>query len=136
MLQPITNTQWNDKIPYLTEAEAQASARAIVTLFGKWGLSDAQAVTLLGGMSLRSFARWKSGDIGRIDRDLATRLSLFLGIHKALRIIFTDPARAYGWITRGNDHFAGKSPLEVMMAGDMFSVMRVRSHLDAERGPW
>lgn len=59
--------------------------RAVTNLLRLWELSDDEACDLLGGMSVRTWSRWKAGDIGRIDRDLGTRLSLFLGIHKALR---------------------------------------------------
>src|SRR3546814_1522697 len=36
-------------------------------------------------MPVRSYGRWKAGDLGRIDRDGKARLSNLLGIHKALR---------------------------------------------------
>ena len=71
-----------------------------------------------------------------LDRDLATRLSLLMGIHKGLRYLFSDPARGYGWIRKANRMLAGKSPLEIMVQGDIFSLARVRSYLDAERGGW
>lgn len=121
----------------LTADEAAASARAVVNLFDRWQLSDTEARQLLGGMAARSWARWKAGEIGRIDRDLATRLSLLLGIHKALRIIFgRDPGRAYTWVRRANDAFDGQSALEVMLRGEMLDLYGVRRYLDAERGAW
>ncbi len=66
-------------------------ARATVNLFDRWGLSDAQARELLGGMAPRTWARWKKGEMGRIDRDLAMRLSILMGVHKGLRYMFSDP---------------------------------------------
>ena len=136
MLRLATQTASNHLVPQVTEAESQAAARAVVNLFARWGLTDAQAVTLLGGISPRSYARWKTGDVGRVDRDLATRLSILLGIHKALRLIFTDPHRGYGWVKRSSIMFDNHTPLDIMLGGDIFSLMRVRSYLDAERGPW
>lgn len=117
-------------------AEAQAAARAVVNLLAKWNLTDAQSCILLGGISLRSFARWKTGDFGRIPRDLQTRLSILLGIHKSLRIIFREVDRAYAWIGAPNAAFGGTSARDVMLAGEITDLSRVRNYLDAERGGW
>lgn len=120
----------------ITDQEAAALARATVGLFARWGLGDAQAATLLGGISARSWARWKAGEPGRIPRDLRTRMSNLLGIHKALRILFRDPERGYAWIRQPNSAFAGSSALDVMLRGELTDIIRVRSYLDAERGGW
>jgi hypothetical protein len=57
-------------------------ARAVIKLFEKWKLNDGAAREMLGGVAARIYARWKAGDLGRIDMDLATCLSLLMGIHK------------------------------------------------------
>jgi uncharacterized protein (DUF2384 family) len=119
----------------ITTAEAEAMARAVVKLFEKWGLSEGDAREVLGGLSARTYARWKAGDPGRIDRDLAMRLSLLMGIHKRLRYLFIEPERGYAWIKTPNLVFGERSPAEVMQ-GDMFSLARVRAYLDAERDGW
>jgi uncharacterized protein (DUF2384 family) len=122
------------EVTRITAAEAEAMARAVVKLFEKWKLSDDVAREMLGGLAVRTYARWKAGDMGRINRDLATRLSLVMGIHKELRCLFSGPERGYAWIGRPNDAFGGRSPLEVMAQGDIFSLARVLAYLDAERG--
>lgn len=136
MLHELPRTQANPEIPQITEGEAAAMARATVRMFELWGITDAQARDILGGLAARTYARWKAGEAGRIDRDLATRLSLLMGIHKALRYLFTDPTRGYAWVRAPNAAFGDLSPVEVMAQGDMFSLARVRSWLDAERGGW
>jgi uncharacterized protein (DUF2384 family) len=122
--------------PVITDAEGRAMARAAVNLFDRWNLADAQAVVLLGGISKSTWARWKTGNVGLIARDLKARLSNLMAIHKALRIIFNEPDRAYGWISRANAAFSGVSALDVMMRGELTDIMRVRRYLDAERGGW
>jgi len=109
--------------------------RAALNLFRFWGVSDGEAATLLD-LPVRSFSRWKSGTIGRISRDQKARLSNLMGIHKALRIIFQEPERAYAWIKAPNRTFAGCSALEIMLGGELTDLMRVRRYLDAERGGW
>jgi hypothetical protein len=119
----------------ITDAEAAAMFRAAIRLFQYWGLTDDQAATLLD-LPVRTYRRWKAGEQGRIDRDGKARLSNLMGIHKALRIIFSDAARGYRWIKAGNDAFAGRSALDIMLGGELTDLMRVRRYLDAERGGW
>ena len=124
--------------PYgaMSDDDAAAAARAVVRLFGHWGLTDAEATELLGGIALRTWARWKKGEPPKLGRDLRARLSNLLGIHKGLRIVFADAGRGYGWVKRQNVAFGGRSALDVMMGGEMTDLMRVRGYLDAERGGW
>lgn len=119
----------------VTDEEAAAMFRAVTRLFGLWDLTDEQASVLVD-LPLRTYRRWKAGDLGRIDRDGKARLSNLMGIHKALRIIFSDPARGYRWIKSTNDAFNGRSALDIMMGGELTDLMRVRRYLDAERGTW
>ena len=119
----------------VTQDEAAAMFRAALSLFGKWELTDEQAATLLD-MPVRTFRRWKAEGPGRISRDGRARLSNLMGIHKALRIIFSEPQRGYAWVRAGNSAFAGASALDVMLGGELTDIMRVRRYLDAERGGW
>lgn len=117
----------------ITDVEAAAMFRAVVRLYERWALTDEQAALLMD-LPVRTYRRWKAGDLGRIDRDTKARLSNLMGIHKALRIIFTEPARGYRWIGSPNDAFGGASALDVMLGGELTDLMRVRRYLDAERG--
>lgn len=119
----------------LTDREAAAMFRAVVNLFRAWGVTDADAATLLD-LPARTYARWKADGSGRHGRDGKARLSNLMGIHKALRIIFHEPQRGYDWVRKPNDMFAGKSALDIMLGGELTDLMRVRRALDAERGLW
>ena len=119
----------------ITDEEAGAMFRAALNLFRLWGVTDDQAAIILD-LPRRTFARWKTGEIGRIGRDGKARLSNLMGVHKALRIIFKEPARGYGWIKAPNAAFSGRSALDVMLDGELTDLMRVRHYLDAERGGW
>ena len=119
----------------ISDAEDAAMFRAVVNLFGRWQLTDEQAATLLD-MPVRTYRRWKAGEQGRIDRDAKARLSNLMGVHKALRLIFREPQRGYGWIKASNQAFGGRSALEIMLGGELTDLMRVRRFLDAERSAW
>lgn len=115
--------------------QAQAGLKAVMRLFRLWRLTDEQGAVLLD-TSVASYRRWKAGQPARLGRDQAARMSNLLGIHKALRLIFTEPTRAYAWIKKPNTRFGGDSALDIMLAGDLSALMRVRRQLDAERGAW
>jgi len=114
--------------------DAQVGAKAVVALFRHWELSDADACQLLGGISVATYSRWKRGEFGRIGIDLQTRLSVLLGIHKALRLLFTDNHRAYSWVNQPNKDFSGRRALDVMRDGQITDLLRIRNYLDAVRG--
>jgi uncharacterized protein (DUF2384 family) len=119
----------------LAEHEAAALFRAALNLFRHWGVNDERGSVILD-LPRRTYARWKAGEIGRISRDGQARLSILMGIHKALRTIFREPTRAYAWVKAPNAAFQGRSAVEVMLGGEMTDLMRVRRYVDAERGLW
>lgn len=119
----------------VTDEEAEAMFRAALNMFRLWDITDDHAATLLD-MPVRTFRRWKTGDLGRMSRDMKARLSNLMGIHKALRLIFNEPQRGYSWIKAPNAAFGGRPAIDVMLGGELTDLMRVRRYLDAERGAW
>lgn len=129
--------RWADEGPAsFTPEEIRAGQKAVIRLFDRWGLTTQQAVTLLGGISPRTFQRWKKGLYGRVSQDTALRMSHLLGVHHALWVIFDEPGRHFGWIKRPNGRFGGRSALDVMLEGGLDAVIRMRRYLDAETAIW
>jgi hypothetical protein len=120
----------------VTADESRAMLRAVLNLFDKWGLSTGEKIVLLGSPSERTFQRWRVGEISSLPSDTVYRLGDLLGIHKALRTMFTDPDRAYAWVKRANDAFGGATALAIMLQGAPIDISRVRAYLDAERRGW
>lgn len=118
------------------DEEARAMLRAVLNLLDKWQLSKQEKLVLLGAPSERTFQRWRAGEIGPLPNDTVHRLGDLLGIHKALRYMFTDLARAYAWVKRPNEAFGGRPALDVMLQGAPSDISRIRAYLDAERGGW
>lgn len=116
--------------------EIEAMQRTVINVFARWGVTDAEAAVILGGIAPKTFKRWKVGEYGRVNRDLADRMSYLLGIHKALRIIFSEPQRGYAWMRRPNDTFGGMTPLDLLLRGGMKDLERLRRYLDSARGGW
>ena len=134
-LQPIPTAPSEFSPGPITDEEAAAMFRAVLNLLRLWDVTDEEAATLVD-LPVRTFRRWKAGDLGRIDRDGKARLSNLLGVHKALRIIFREPQRGYAWIKAPNKAFGNRTALDVMLGGELTDLMRVRRYLDTERGAW
>ena len=120
----------------ITPEEGKAMLRAAFNLFDRWGVDDTQARILLGQPSASTFYRWKRGEIGAIPHDTAWRLGDLMGVHKALRHMFTDAKRCHAWISKPNAAFGGRSALDRMLAGAPSDITAVRAYLDSERGGW
>jgi hypothetical protein len=100
-----------------------------------WQLRDETARSLLGGVSNGVFYQMKSGQKKILDQDKLTRISLLLGVFKALNILYGRKL-ADAWVTLPNSNpmFKGETPLAYMIKGGLPALIRVRQLLDARRG--
>ncbi|MBB2931338.1 hypothetical protein FHX59_005808 [Paraburkholderia silvatlantica] len=124
--------------PSLTEMSA-AGLRAFFRIASDWNLSAEEQIILLGSPGRSTFFKWKqSPQTARLGRDTLERLSLLLGIYKALQILLPQPASADTWIKRPNSAppFGGRRALDRMLAGNVSDLVAVRQYLDAMRGGW
>ena len=102
----------------------------------KWGLNEVQARGLLGGVASSTFHSWKTRPAGKqLDQDTLTRISLVIGIYKALNIYFGKPW-ADRWITLQNRGrlFSSQAPIDFMLRHGQPGMIEVRRMLDAWRG--
>jgi uncharacterized protein (DUF2384 family) len=116
------------------ERLSPAAARAFFALVAHWKLRDEDARALLGGMSNGSFYQLKRTP-RTLDQDKLTRISLLVGIFKALNILYSTKL-ADAWVQRPNTNplFGGESPLARMLKGGVPAMLHVRQLLDARRG--
>lgn len=122
--------------PLDSEDHARVGLKAFFALVERWQLSTADARTLLGRPSERTFYNWKAGRSGNPSHDTMCRIAYLLGIHRALRTLFSNRENFYGWISRENDDFNGQSPLQRMLGGEVTDLAYVRQYLDGMRGGW
>lgn len=107
---------------------------AFFSLAEEWGLTREQQAILLGAPSQRTFYRWKAGKIAGLPRDTLERISVLVGIYKAINILLPVRERAAAWIRKPNKAFGGESALDVMLKGRVDNLYAVRRYLDAWRG--
>jgi len=127
------------------EKLSPVAIRAFFRLTSHWKLRDEDARGLIGGISNGSFYQLKRGasktsnaktsDAKTLDQDKLTRVSLLVGIFKALNILYgTKLADAWVQLPNTNHIFGGETPLAYMLKGGVPSMLRVRQLLDARRG--
>ncbi|WP_367277856.1 antitoxin Xre/MbcA/ParS toxin-binding domain-containing protein [Paraburkholderia sp.] len=124
--------------PTFTEMSA-AGLRAFFKIAHDWDLSADEQIVLLGSPGRSTFFKWKQApESARLGRDTLERLSLLLGIYKALQILLPQPAAADAWVKRPNSAppFGGRRALDRMLAGNISDLVAVRQYLDAMRGGW
>lgn len=140
-LAPIIAGYSFDRAPDLTDPKAReqlsgSAIKAFVKIAEKWGLAESQARGLLGGIASSTFHAWKSEpNKQKLTQDTLLRISLVIGIYKALHIYFGEEW-ADRWVTLGNrgSMFAGTAPIEYMIRQGQPGMIQVRRMLDAWRG--
>ena len=110
--------------------------RAFFNLASAWDLSVNEQRALLGWPAQSTYHKYKSGDTGTLSFDMLTRISLVLGIYKALQILYPDAQLANRWVKLPNSNplFGGKPALALMAEGGIDGLLQVRRLLDARRG--
>lgn len=140
-LEPLIAGYTFDRAPDLTnpavrERLSGSAIKAFVRIAGKWRLTEMQARGLLGGIASSTFHAWKNEPKKqKLTQDTLLRISLVIGIYKALHIYFGEEW-ADSWVTLGNRGalFAGDAPIDYLIHQGQPGMFQVRRMLDAWRG--
>ena len=117
---------------------SRLSTPAIVAFFAlvdKWDVRNEDAMGLLGGVSHGRYYELKKNRKGLLSQDELTRISLLIGIFKALNILFSQRL-ANQWASRPNSNamFNNVPPLQLLIRGGVPAMIGVRRLLDSRRG--
>jgi hypothetical protein len=120
--------------PAVRRQLSSSAIRGFLRIATKWHIKDEDARQLLGGVSSGSFYSLKKNP-RVLCQDTLTRISLLVGIFKALNILYSSRL-ADAWITLANTNpmFRGSTPLAYMLRLGQPGMMHVRQLLDARRG--
>jgi hypothetical protein len=110
--------------------------RTLLNIADAWGLNNDELRALLGWPPESTFYKYKAGQVGTLAYDTLVRISLVLGIYKALHILYTEPDLADRWVKLPNSNplFGGRPALSLMTEGGMDGLFQVRRLLDGRRG--
>ncbi len=108
--------------------------RAFFNIMARWQVRDEDARQLLGGVTNGPYYEMKRQPDRLLDVDRLTRVSLLIGIFKALGVLHSD-ALADRWVHLPNTNrvFGGATPLAYMIRGGVPALQTVRRLLDARR---
>ncbi|GGX99216.1 hypothetical protein GCM10007160_28540 [Litchfieldella qijiaojingensis] len=124
--------------PDTTSPEAgRVALKFFFNIMELWGCTPAQQRVLLGGIGNTTYHKYKKLPQVRLPHDTLERISYLMGIHKALRILFSNsPDKAYEWVHKANaaPPFNGQSALEYMLHGRVVDLADTRRYLDSVRG--
>jgi hypothetical protein len=110
--------------------------RTFFNIAPAWSLSVTEQRGLLGWPATSTYHKYKSGEVGTLPYDMLVRLSLVIGIYKALHVLYPEAALADAWVRLPNTNvlFGGGPALELMIDGGIDGLTKVRRLLDARRG--
>lgn len=112
-----------------------AAIKGLLRIAAQWRLRDNDTRDLLGSISSGSFYALKNCAAKTLDTDQLTRVSLLIGIYKALNILYSKKlADAWMMLPNTNLLFGGDPPLNYLKKGGIPAFVRVRQLLDARRG--
>lgn len=128
-----------DEASAVLRESARASGpalRAFTAIADDWELAPKQRQSVLGLAPSTYYAYLKRAESARLSPDTLERVSYVLGIFKALRILLPRREARLAWLRNANadPEFGGAAPLEVMAAGKVANLYRVRRYLDGQRG--
>jgi hypothetical protein len=124
--------------PEMRRRLSAPAMRTFLNVCAAWNLSVNQQRGLLGWPAPSTYHKYKAGRTGTLSFDGLTRISLVLGIYKALHILYPQAELADHWVRlrNANPLLGGKMPLEIMIDGGIDGLYRVRRLLDGRRGAW
>lgn len=126
------------KDPDVRKRLSGPALRTFFRITEEWELTVSEQCGLLGWIAPSTCYKYKSGNIGTLSYDLLTRISLVIGIYKALHILYPEDLLANRWVKLPNTHplFSGRSALSVMIDAGIDGLYKVRRLLDSRRGGW
>ena len=112
------------------------AVRAFFNVARAWQLTVTEQRALLGWPPSSTFHKYKAGDPGPLSLDTLTRISLVLGIYKALQLLYPEPAFADRWIRMPNANplFGGRTPIDFVADAGLDGMFQLRRLLDGRRG--
>jgi len=122
--------------PVVRRKMSGPAIRAFFNVAAAWELENEEERALLGWLAPSTFYKYKAGEVATLAYDVLMRISLVLGIYKALNILYAERDLADRWVRLPNSNplFGGKPALTLMTEGGMDGLYQVRRLLDSRRG--
>jgi uncharacterized protein (DUF2384 family) len=115
------------------ERLSPAALETYFKIIEKWNLDPDKGAALLGGIPRATFYKLRKAS-STLNQDELTRISLVIGIYKALDSLLPKEY-ADAWMTNPNYDalFGERTPLQFVLHGGILALAQVRGLLDAAR---
>jgi hypothetical protein len=122
--------------PHVRKRMSGPAMRTFLNVARAWGLGVDEQRALLGWPAAATYYKYKAGQVGTLSYDTLTRISLILGIYRALHLLYPDDALADAWtkLPNSNPMFGGKPALTLMLDGGIDGLTQTRRLLDSRVG--
>jgi len=118
----------------MTNEECVMLTRMIMSILDSWGLNGQAQMGILNlpkGIPVRALRRYRENTPFPDDAGVYERVDHIVGIYDALRTTYPhNPPMGVLWMKQTNTRFQDQSPLQVIVAGGLQGLVRVRTHLD------
>jgi len=111
---------------------AKIALSTFFNIMTAWKIKVKDQIILLGQPSESTYYNWKKAKANSIPSDTLERISLLIGIYKALRILFPIESQANAWVHKDNERFNGESAISFMLKGQLIHLIDMRRYLDAQ----
>jgi hypothetical protein len=103
-----------------------------------WKLTVEEERALLGWPATSTLYKYKQNDIGTLSYDSLIRISLVLGIYKALHTLYPEKELADRWIKLPNSNslFGGQPAIDFLRKAGIDGLCQVRRLLDSRVAGW
>jgi hypothetical protein len=114
--------------------------RTFLAIADLWGLTEEQRLLILGYPSRSTYRNWckqaRERGAFTLGVDVLTRISVLLGIHRSLGILFPTEPLGVKWLRTPHDAvvFGGRPPLDLVTSGSQDGLLSVRRFLNGARG--
>lgn len=110
--------------------------RAFFRIAGAWSLDDQEQMCVLGISKIVLLRAWRGGGLTGFNAETLERISLVIGIFKAINTMLPNAGRAHAWMRKSNKAplLRGQSAVAFIVQGNLNDLRALRTYLDAEVG--
>jgi hypothetical protein len=131
---------WNSSAdrqdPAVRKKLSGPAIRSFFKIGEAWKLTVEEEKALLGWPATSTLYKYKQNDFGTLSYDVLIRISLVLGIYKALHILYPEKELADRWIKLPNSNslFGGRPAIDFLRRAGIDGLYQVRRLLDSRVG--
>lgn len=134
------NRSWDSSAdrqdPAVRKKLSGPAIRSFFRIGEAWKLTVEEEKALLGWPATSTLYKYKQNDFGTLSYDALIRISLVLGIYKALHILYPEKELADSWIKlpNSNSFFGGRPAIDFLRRAGIDGLYQVRRLLDSRVG--